>query len=92
MADARERIEAWRREYNEERPHSALGDLTPREFIEEAGAARKLAEHLVQDRGQVHAQILQLCVCPVLGGQVSVGHLGGGRMAREVAGRHPILM
>ena len=25
MADARERIEAWRREYNEERPHSALG-------------------------------------------------------------------
>ncbi len=58
MADARERIEAWRREYNEERPHSALGDLTPREFIEEAGAARKLTEHLVQDRWQVHAQIL----------------------------------
>jgi putative transposase len=43
MADARERTGAWRREYNEERPHSALGDLTPREFIEEAGAARKLA-------------------------------------------------
>ena len=43
MADARERTEAWRREYNEERPHSALGDLTPMEFIEEAGAARKLA-------------------------------------------------
>ena len=43
MADARERTEAWRREYNEERPHSALGDLTPREFIKEAGAARRLA-------------------------------------------------
>ena len=43
MADARGRTEAWRREYNEERPHSALGDMTPREFIEEAGAARKLA-------------------------------------------------
>ena len=43
MADARERTEAWRRAYNEERPHSALGDLTPREFIEKAGAARKLA-------------------------------------------------
>ena len=26
-------IEAWRREYNEERPHSAIGNLTPREFI-----------------------------------------------------------
>ncbi|MBS0180712.1 MAG: transposase [Nitrospira sp.] len=27
------RIEAWRREYNEERPHSAIGNLTPMEFI-----------------------------------------------------------
>ena len=26
-------IEAWRREYNEERPHSAIGDVTPQEFI-----------------------------------------------------------
>jgi putative transposase len=26
-------IEAWRREYNEERTHSAIGDLTPMEFI-----------------------------------------------------------
>ena len=26
-------IEAWRREYNEERTHSTIGDLTPQEFI-----------------------------------------------------------
>ena len=26
-------IEAWRREYNEERTHSAIGDVTPMEFI-----------------------------------------------------------
>ena len=26
-------IEAWRREYNEERTHSSIGDLTPLEFI-----------------------------------------------------------
>jgi putative transposase len=25
-------IEAWRRDYNEHRPHSSLGDLTPSEF------------------------------------------------------------
>ena len=43
MADARARIEAWRKEYNEDRPHSSLGDLTPKEFIEQAGAARRLA-------------------------------------------------
>lgn len=27
-------IEAWRREYNEERPHSTIGDMTPMEFIQ----------------------------------------------------------
>lgn len=31
---AREVIEAWRIEYNEERPHSSLGDMTPAEFAE----------------------------------------------------------
>ena len=30
---ARARIEAWRRDYNEHRPRSALGDLTPTEFM-----------------------------------------------------------
>jgi putative transposase len=32
MDDAKARIEAWRRDYNEHRPHSALGHLTPREY------------------------------------------------------------
>jgi putative transposase len=32
LEDARAKIEAWRREYNEERPHGALGDLAPGEF------------------------------------------------------------
>ena len=31
---ARAAIEAWRRDYNERRPHTALGGLTPSEFIE----------------------------------------------------------
>ena len=30
--DAEEKVESWRRHYNRERPHSALGNLTPREF------------------------------------------------------------
>ena len=33
MRHAREVIAAWRLEYNEERPHSALGYQTPKEFI-----------------------------------------------------------
>ena len=35
LADARKKIETWRREYNTERPHSSLGDLTPYEFKEQ---------------------------------------------------------
>jgi putative transposase len=30
--DARERAETWRKDYNEIRPHSSLGDRTPKEF------------------------------------------------------------
>ena len=29
LADAREKMELWRRHYNEERPHGAIGDKTP---------------------------------------------------------------
>ena len=43
LADARESIEDWRCHYNEERPHSALGNLTPRAFANQAEPARKVA-------------------------------------------------
>lgn len=42
LADARAKIEAWRREYNESRPHTALGWLTPMEYA--AQAAKQAAE------------------------------------------------
>jgi putative transposase len=38
LDDARRKIEAWRRFYNEERPHSAIGWKTPAEFAREHGA------------------------------------------------------
>lgn len=34
LADAREKIERWRTEYNTFRPHSSLGGLTPKELFE----------------------------------------------------------
>ena len=34
LKDARETIEAWRIDYNEFRPHSSLGDLSPVEYID----------------------------------------------------------
>ncbi|RLT36256.1 MAG: hypothetical protein DWI59_00260 [Chloroflexi bacterium] len=33
LADARQRTEIWRNEYNEDRPHSWLGNLSPQEFV-----------------------------------------------------------
>ena len=32
VADARRKTPEWRRDYNEDRPHSSLGDISPREF------------------------------------------------------------
>lgn len=34
LKDVREKIEAWREEYNSQRPHSSLGMRTPQEFLE----------------------------------------------------------
>ena len=39
LFDARRKVAAWRREYNEERPHSSLGYRTPKEFATSMKAA-----------------------------------------------------
>ena len=33
LKDAQEKIETWRRDYNKNRPHSSLGNLSPEEFL-----------------------------------------------------------
>jgi putative transposase len=38
LFDARRKIAVWRKEYNEERPHSSLGYRTPKEFAVQAAA------------------------------------------------------
>jgi len=40
LSEARETVEAWRRDYNEVRPHSALGNRTPLEFTARGAALR----------------------------------------------------
>ena len=47
LFDARRKIAEWQREYNEERPHSSLGYLTPQEF-----ASRALPESRGKDGGK----------------------------------------
>jgi len=39
LDDARSKVESWRRHYNGERPHSALGYLAPEEFAASTGQA-----------------------------------------------------
>ena len=39
VADAQDKIEAWRNHYNGERPHSALGNLAPEDFARASAAA-----------------------------------------------------
>src|SRR5499433_808049 len=40
IADAQTKIEAWRLDYNQRRPHGSLGHLTPNEFAEQRQAMR----------------------------------------------------
>ena len=39
LADAREKLEDWRKYYNEERPHGAIGQKTPIMLLNHVGAA-----------------------------------------------------
>ena len=43
VPDARARLAAWKEDDNTQRPHSALGNLTPQEFVDQAHAAPEVA-------------------------------------------------
>jgi transposase InsO family protein len=40
LTEAQKIVETWRAEYNESRPHRALGEKTPNEFAKEIAASR----------------------------------------------------
>jgi transposase InsO family protein len=50
--EAQEVVEAWRKEYNEQRPHSALGYLTPEEFASGCGRSVRPTASLHVHNGQ----------------------------------------
>lgn len=45
LVDARKKLEAWRRDYNGNRPHSALSGMTPTEFAEQMGQKEQAIFH-----------------------------------------------
>jgi putative transposase len=49
MAHARRAIEAWRVEYNTERPHSSLGNLTPEQYAKNGLSRSERADFLTLD-------------------------------------------
>ena len=44
LTETRQIVETWRREYNESRPHRALGERTPNEFANGIAASRDSIE------------------------------------------------
>jgi transposase InsO family protein len=43
LAEAREKITAWKEDYNQHMPHSSLGNLTPQEFARKSRSETKAA-------------------------------------------------
>lgn len=48
LADAQAKIEAWQHDYNERRPHGALGHLTPNELAKQRPGNRAAETPLLQ--------------------------------------------
>jgi transposase InsO family protein len=64
LADAREKLERWRTDYNERRPHSSLDDQTPAEFAKQV-RQRSFALPIVDKAGPPPRQDGMRC-SPVL--------------------------
>lgn len=47
IEEAREKLSRWRTDYNESRPHSSLGHLTPREFAQTRSAQQAAETQIV---------------------------------------------
>ena len=58
LADAQLKIEKWRSDYNQQRPHSALADRTPQEF---ALAAMQRHSAFPQRKGRMIHPRCSLC-------------------------------
>ena len=69
LVEAQAIIEAWRGDYNTNRPHSSLGHLTPSEFVTQRQEeptrrrSRLLWLRVVSEWGQRHCQKILLVTC-----------------------------
>jgi hypothetical protein len=56
LDDARSKCEAWRRDYNEHRPHSAIGDKCPIDLMNGAGPYGPPGARPAPDRREIPAR------------------------------------
>jgi Integrase core domain len=75
LSSARERLECWRQDYNQLRPHSALGDRSPAQYARDweqssatslrtAGPAKQAPAGAVHGSEAADPKLLQLFVPP----------------------------
>jgi putative transposase len=75
LSDVREKLERWRLDYNQVRPHSALGDRSPEEFVREwresnavslrtAGPVKEARAGAVHCIAAANPKLLQLSLPP----------------------------
>ena len=43
LGEARDQIAAWKEDYNSQRPHSSLGNITPNEFVRKLALEKQAA-------------------------------------------------
>ena len=48
LAEAREKLEVWRRYYNEVRPHGAIGNVSPADLLKTDSATSPLSERALK--------------------------------------------
>ena len=68
VKDAREKITAWKEDYNHHRPHSALGYRTPAEFATHAVAAAKAAPGWAPTLNSSGASLASATACVLMPG------------------------
>ena len=54
LADAQEKVDAWRWEYNHRRPHSSLGNVPPARFAARVGPVKNLHSSWIKNRGKLN--------------------------------------
>jgi hypothetical protein len=85
LQEAREKIEAWRRDYNQVRPHSALGYQTPEDFAPATAAEKGTGAPAAVPQGGIslHAPCLSNReVDSTPGTHIMIGTENGGRSSR----------